>query len=572
MISIRDLLARVAARGSTPVLGQRHVGGELALSGADLAFRIERLASTFGNLGLRPGDRVALWADNSPNWVVVDLAAARAGLVLVPVFPALSADEAVEWILVGEARACFVSGRDRLLELERRRYQMPLVGHLVALDGETIGGVSTGSGETSTVPEAVAAADQATADLIALQLSRDPTGTLRSAAWTRNRWAGSLEALGAVIDTVPVETVPSQRFFCCRSLAGVEERQLCHAALARGFQVVFPRSTAVALEDLRLAESELLSLEFSHFSHLMNWVFGEVQRHGPRRQKLFQQAVQVGREALRHRFAGEVLPAELERRWKAADRWAFSEIRRYLGGRARCVLSTGTPLTQGWLTFFWAAGVPVFEGYTTDEAGWISCNTHDSKRLETAGPLLPGVELGIEKNGEIRVRRRKEAGGGHWIGTGDLGSVDEDGFLTVEGSRSSAWRIGKTRLSPSRIARAFAANHWIEHVLVARGVDDTPMALVIPDFPALAKLAKAHGLEATTPEQLCAAPKVLGFLDYQVKSINETLPEPERLKGWEYLARELEASELTSRGLPRLEVLRSVSEEFAGKLAPRIGE
>lgn len=545
------------------------LGGEgsgSSLTRAGLARRAERLGRAFAASGLQSGDRLALWAENDPQWLVVDLATARAGLVLVPLFPWLCAEEAGEQIRSTGARACFVSGPDRAASLASRGGELPSVEIRVVLAAgedraegwaELEPFLETGDGEAAELPA------EADTDLVALQLDRDETGELRAYEWTSDRWAANQRALEAV------PMAPESTFFCCRSLAGVEERLLCDAALTRGVRVVFPHSSETALEELRETGAEILSLDFSHGKHLMNRVFAEVQRNGPRRQKLFQQAVQVGREALDLRLRGEELPEDLERRWLAADRWAFSRIRGFLGGRAETVVVTGTPFTQGWLTFFWAAGVPIFEGYTTDRFGWIAGNRPTAKRLESAGPLLPGVEARFDSEHRLETRFHPESAesAAEWIPTGELARLDVDGFLTVEGSAAEAWERGGTRLSPSRIARTFAANHWIDHVLVARGRDDAPVALVVPDFEALSRLAKAHGLTATTPAELCAENKVLGFLDYQIRSINETLDEPMRIESWEYLHRELEAHELTSRCGPRASVLQTASEEFLAKLA-----
>ena len=221
-----DSLTALASGDTIPTLVR--LGGEgsaSSLPGADLARRAERLGRAFVASGLQAGDRLALWAENDPQWLAVDLAAARVGLVLVPLFPWLSAAEAGEQIRCVGSRACFVSGHERASGLGEEG--LPTVEIRVVLSADE--GPAEGWVELETFLEAgddaAEVAAETGSDLVALQLDRDEAGELRTYEWTRERWQANLRAL----ESVPMAAGSS--FFCCRSLAGVEERLLCHSAI-----------------------------------------------------------------------------------------------------------------------------------------------------------------------------------------------------------------------------------------------------------------------------------------------------------------------------------------------------
>ena len=537
--NLAELFLAAIAKPRPDGLLHRKSGAYEPVSTAELASRVERLAAALRHRGVAPGDRVALLAENGPDWPVVDFATLAVGAVLVPLYPALPAEATLRRLAASDARWLFVQGRGRLDALLARRGELPELQRLVLLDG-----VARGDGVDHLESLLQSGADVAEGTLQSLAQERRPTdpATLiysadlgaepRGALLTHGEMAHHIVNLGEVL---PIDD--RQTAMCALPLATVVERTLHFLYFHRGAAVAYPESPATVDRDLAQARPQVFAAVPDVFKRLMNRVYAGVQRGSEEQQARFRSAVAVGRDALPYRLEGDLPPGEAGRLLAAADQEVFRAIRQHLGGRAEIVLAVGRPLSEGWLTFLWAAGIPVFEAYCPDaRTPLLTANAPGAIRLGTVGRPLTGVEVRLS----------------------DVGELDHDGFLTLTGHRRERFvSAGGGWISPPAIEALLEASHFIRHALVVGRDGKPPAALLAPDFGRLDAAAEAHGVDFTSRRELLRDPRVRGLFAGEVANANQGLEAEQQVEAWELLADELSfaAGELDPFGMIRRPVL-----------------
>ncbi len=550
--TLADLFLNLAERPDAGTLRYRADAGWASQSTSDLAGRVRGLAAGLRQLGIEPGDRVALVAGNSPDWVATDLATVALGAVLVPIDPALPLKETAHLIEASGARAIFADTRDRLDGLSElagiSETARVLVGERATDDGAT---------DLETLIEnGTASADEV--DALARERKPDDPATLlfplggneEGVLLTHGQLAASV---GSLAQTLPVEE--RHVALCSRSLASPGERALNLLYLIKGATVAYAESPATVDQDLVEIRPHVFSAIPGVLKTVMNRVYDGVRTSALPRQIAFRVSVNVGRRALPQRLSGKTAGLGLT----MADRAVFAGIRDQLGGRAEIIVAAGPPVSQGWITFLWAAGIPIYEGYELAEVGsYATMNVPGAIRLETAGRPLPGIEVRIAADGEILLRgpviaESVSVDSEGWFATGSVGRLDSDGYLRLAGRKADLVTTNSgSEISPMLIERLLATSHFVRNALVYAVPDGPPVALLVPDFEVLDHVAKAHGFVAE-PEELIKAPRVRAIFDSEIENFNATMEGEEQVRTWDLIAADLSvgAGDLTPVGTPR---------------------
>jgi long-subunit acyl-CoA synthetase (AMP-forming)/cytochrome P450 len=552
--------------GGAPAFQVKVDGRYVAVPRAEALERARRLARGLAALGVAPGERLALLAGNGPDWVAADLAALAAGAVTVPLQADLAAGEAVRLLRDSGVRWVLASGA-RLAELLARRGELPEVRTWVQLDGAP----PEGSGAIP-LAELLQRGDAATApDLETLVRRRRPeepatllhtpgtAGEPKAVELTHGNLAAAVHGLAEVVEVRPGDVV-----FSYLPLARPAERALLYVCLHRGATLAWAESEATADADARLVQPHVLSTTPDFWKRLLNWLFQTVQASSPRRQRIFHTAVIVGRQNLAHRIEHR-RPPGAQAGWLAlADRLVFSRIRQRLGGRFRFALSGVDRIPHGWITFLWAAGIPVYETYSLTEAsGVVALNTPRAIQPATAGVPLPGVEIKIAEDGEILVRGETVARQGRpapavdaegWLHTGDAGAIDEAAMLVVQGRRSDLIdRPGDPKVSPGMLETLLRSSHFVSHVFVAGEGRPYNVALIAPDLKTMPRMIKRFNLEDKTHAEVMADPRVREHFDHEIKGFNAKLATHDKIQAWHLLTDDFTPAggELTPAGTLR---------------------
>jgi long-chain acyl-CoA synthetase len=350
-------------------------------------------------------------------------------------------------------------------------------------------------------------------------------------------------------------------------LAHVLTRLIEVVAVDVGAVLAFGRP-ATFLEDL----AEIRPTHFLAVPRIFEKVYSKVseQTSGPLAGRLFDKAVDVGREVRELERRGESPGPVLRAEYALADRQLFSSVRDLFGGRVRLALTGAAPVKTELLEFFDACGVPVLEGYGLSEtAGAATLNTRKDFKFGTQGKPLPGVEVRIAQDddansdgrGEVLVRGANVFGGYYrmpeetadafdsdgWFHTGDIGSFDEDGFLTLGGrTKDIIITSSGKNITPVNIEAALSSHRWISQAVVYGDDKQYLVALLTLDPDDIADLAEKAGTEPD-PHQMAGSDDVRAQLEKVVDEINQQFARIEQIKKFAVLDRPLsqERDELT---------------------------
>ena len=294
-------------------------------------------------------------------------------------------------------------------------------------------------------------------------------------------------------------------------------------------------------------------------------------------------ATEVGGNVQDLRIRGEQVPADLQAAFDRFDEELFSKVRSAFGGRLREAVTGAAPIAPEILEFFWAAGVPVLEGYgMTETATAATTSTPENHKFGTVGRALPGVELKIADDGELLVKggnifagyyKNADASFGAvedgWLHTGDLATIDEDGYVSIVGRKKDIIiTAGGKNLTPANFENDMKQSRWVSQCVMHGDRRPFPVALVTLDEEEIVPWAEAEGVEDTSMSALANDPKVLALIQAEVDRANGRLAQVEQVKRFVILDHDLsqETGELT----PTLKVKRNVVNDKYADLFDRL--
>jgi long-chain acyl-CoA synthetase len=543
----------------------------------DFAAWVRALARTLDRWGIRPGDRVAQMAENGPHWMTIDFAVLALGAVHVPVYATLLPEGAAYVIRDSGARVVFVSGRERLAGLLAVRDQMPEVERFVLI-GEAP--PQEGVAAASVSDYGAALAEGADVDPVEFDrwLGRARPGDLATLIYTSGTTGdpkGVMLTHGNLASNASVcaGILPMKRDWTSLSflpLAHSLERTVTYVYLLCGVSIAYAESVQTVAQNLLEVRPHVMASVPRVYEKVRGRVLESAAQARGIKRRLFDWALRTGHRELPSRLAFDSPSLGL----RIADRLVFSKIQARLGGRFEYAVSGGAPLGKELAEFFWAAGVPLLEGYgLTETSPVIAVNTPDSVRLGTVGRPIPGVEVRIAEDGEILSRGPHIMKGYFglpddtaaaiddegWFRTGDIGALDADGFLSITDRKKELIvnAYGKN-IAPAPIENELKNGRWTAQAVVVGDRRPFLVALVVPDFEALAPWAKARGLDGG-PAEWVADERVRALFAEEIAHANSHRERFEQIRAFELLPRELtlENGELT----PTLKVKRRVVHE-----------
>ena len=309
------------------------------------------------------------------------------------------------------------------------------------------------------------------------------------------------------------------------------------------------------------------------FEKIYSLTAAQVEQGSPEEQEQFRQAVKLGVKVREMRNKGEPVPEKLERAFEKADQQLFSKVRAAFGGKLREASTGAAPIAPAILEFFYAAGVPVLEGYgMTETTGVATVSTVENFKFGTVGRPLPGVEIRIGEDGEILMKgpnvfqgyykneeATSEAIVDGWLHTGDLGELDEDGFLRITGRKKDIIiTAGGKNLTPANIENDLKQSRWISQAVMYGDRRPFPVALITLDPEEIVPWARKQGLP-TDLGSLANEPKVRELVQNELDRVNSKYAQVEQIKKFTILDHDL--SQDTGELTPTMKVKRSVVNE-----------
>jgi long-chain acyl-CoA synthetase len=551
-------------------------GSWLPISSNDFVARVKWLSCGLETLGVKPGDRIALLCENRPEWSVIDFACQCYGAALVPIFPTMVASQADYLLNDSGTAVAFASTQDQAQKVLDARSNCPGLKHVVVIDEVPFGGIRSyekvlQDGKAAYEKNPAAFDQRADArtpdDLATLIYTSGTTGEPKGAMLTQDNFISNTLAGCSILpfdsNNVALSFLP---------LSHVFERLIEYCYYHRGVTIAFAESLEKLKEDFLEVNPTMFGAVPRVYEKVYSRIQEKVAAGSPLKQKLFAAALEVGKEVLALRAKKKTPGAVLAAKHFLFERLVYSKIREAMGNRFRFAISGGAPLSKELAEFFWAFGVEIYEGYgLTETSPVIAVACPSAWRLGTVGKILPGVEARIADDGEILTRgphvmkgyyRKPEAtkeaiDPDGWFHTGDIGLIDEDGFLKItDRKKEIIVNSNGKNIAPAPIENALKNEVFVSQAVVIGDRRKFLSCLMVPDPEKLVSWAAANGAEGEAPEELIGDPRVLAIFQDIIDRWNKGKPHEQMVRKFGLVASEftIEGGELT----PKLSVKRRV--------------
>ena len=571
----RMLRESATSFGPLEAMRYRDAGGWHSITYAALGTRIEAMARALVSAGIEAGDRVAIFAPNSPEWAVADFGVLTAGAVGVPIYATDTARQAEQVFLDSGAKLLFVGGQeqyDKAVAFESGPPAIVALEPATRLSDPRSSSLAdflsrATSGSAAEVDARLSAAKLE--DLATIIYTSGTTGDRKGAMLTHANFASQFRALDERF-----QFGPEDRSLCFLPLSHVYERAWSYFVFRSGAANVYlrdPKDAVVAMPEVR--PTAMVSVP-RLYEKVYAAIQDRVSKSPPLRRRVFRWALAVG-AAFEHasRTGRRVGPA-LRVQHALADRLVLSKIREAVGGDKKFFSAGGAPLSKEIEEFFLSVGLLVCQGYgLTETSPMVTCNSPGAFRFGTVGRPILGCEVRIGDAGEVQVRGDNVMKGywgkpaetaavfeDGWFRTGDVGVLEPDGYLRITDRIKDLIITSQGKnVAPQRVEGMLAGHPLLEQVVVVGDRRSFLSALIVPNFPALEERARKDGIPFATREELVKRPEVVALYEQILRERSGELAGYEQIKRFQLLPRELsqEAGEVT----PTLKVRRRVVEQ-----------
>ena len=545
--------------------------------------RVARTHFELRNVGIAAGDRCALLSENRWEWAVTDFAMMTAGVVSVPIYPTLPAQQIRYLLEHSESRVIFVSTEEQLEKVLSIWDHLPALEGMVIFDsydtdderitalGSLLGEKPLSGDEREDFEQAISAVQPD--DLASIIYTSGTTGTPKGVMLTHGNFCSNVRDIGLKVyeDDVALSFLP---------LSHVAERIADYVFFYDGASVAYAESLEAVPQNLLEVKPTVAVGVPRFFEKVHDKVQAAVAAAPAVRRGLFNWAIGVGKESAPYRLENEPMPLGLRLQSGLADRLVFAKLRGRLGGRIRFFMSGAAPLPLHVAEFFYAVGIKICEAYgLTETSPVVSLNYPDSLRFGTVGRVIRNVEVKIADDGEILVRgpnvmlgyyrdeeRTDEVIRDGWFHTGDIGKIDEDGYLSITDRKKDLFKTsGGKYVAPQPIENQIKTSSFVSIAVVVAEGRKFPSALIVPDFEKLQQYAQQQGIDVANRGTLVRHARIVSMMENEVDSACQGLARHEQVKKVALLEEEfsIDKGEIT----PTMKVRRrEVEKRYADRI------
>jgi long-chain acyl-CoA synthetase len=569
----------VEQQGEKPALLVKREKQYRPITYTELGRRVYALARALHELGVRKGDRVAILAENCPEWAITDWATLCLGAITVPIYPTLTAPQVGEILRDSEPKALVVSDKK-----QRRKACEAVEG--TGLNPQMICIEPDSSSETpnfeqmlnqpGTLTEsalrALVEASQPE-DIVTFIYTSGTTGEPKGAMLTHHNLITNIEAVLELIDWRPDDV-----FLSFLPLSHVFERMGGHfLPIYAGLTIAYAESLFTLATDMVEVKPTMMLGVPRFYASVMDRILASVRQMPPLRQKLFYRMLEVGTVYAQCWREGRRAPLGVRLQHAVLDKLVASKIRERVGGRLRYFISGGAALPKEVAEFFHAFGILIIEGYgLTETSPVLTVNPPRAPRFGSVGKPIRGVEIKIAEDGEILARgpnimlgyyKKPEATAAAidpdgWFHTGDVGHIDADGYLYITDRKKDILVLANGKnVAPQPIENLLKQSELVQEAVVYGDGMSAPVALIVPNIDALRAFAKQEGIEADG-DALLNHDAIQRRFRQELERVNRELADFQRIKGFRLISKpfSIETGELT----PTLKVKRRVvAEKYA---------
>ncbi|MFZ2050587.1 MAG: AMP-dependent synthetase/ligase [Solirubrobacteraceae bacterium] len=560
-----------AAHGERVAVRYKRDGEWHDVSFAQLANIAEEIGLGLIDLGIAPGERVCILANTRPEWSYADMGATEAGTVVVPIYQTNSPQEC-EWV-ISDSGACaiFCEDESQLAKIEEIRDRVPSLRHVIVFDPPA-----------EQTPLSAITLDQlrergrihAPAELEARRAAVKPQDpfTIIYTSGTTGPPKGCVLTHGnyrAIVDMIVERGLLD---------SNAEDIVYLYLPLAHSFAlllqlVVFDLGVTLAYfggdtKQIIVELSEVKPTYLPSVPRIFEKIYTLVSANVD--PEMLAKATSVGMKVRELELEGKPIPQELQGPFEEADERLFKNVRAAFGGRLREAVSGAAPIAKEILEFFFACGVPVMEGYgMTETATAATASRPGEHRFGSVGKPLAGVQVKIADDGELLIKGpnifsgyygQLDSGFGAvvdgWLHTGDLGRIDEDGFVYIVGRKKDIIiTAGGKNLTPANIENEMKQCRWVSQAVMHGDRRPYPVLLITLDEEEIVPWASSEGLPDEVAS-LANEPQVVAMIQAELDKVNARYAQVEQVKRFAILPADLsqETGELT----PTLKVKRNV--------------
>lgn len=552
------------------------------ISSREMIARIEHIALGLYSIGLRKNEKAAILAANSPEWTLSDAGCQFAGVVDVPIYTTL-APPSVRYILNDSgAKVLFIENRSAYDRVAEVLPECTTVTKLIFFDAERVGELADAISlsDLESEGEKLRASDPDLSvklrdaidpqDVATLIYTSGTTGEPKGVMLTHTNIISNVIDAGEKYDfsvhDISLSVLP---------LTHVFERSAMYLYIFNGMSVYYAESIEKVPDNLR----EVRPTIFIGVPRIFEKVYAKAKlkaaQAGGVKEQIFDWAIEIAKQFATAKEKGERASFGLSLKHRIADRLVYKKLREFFGGRLRACITGGAALSDDIFLIFTGAGITIMQGYgLTETSPVITSNNPHAVRLGTVGKPIHNMRVRIAADGEIEASgpgvmlgyynkpeaTREVFTDDGWFRTGDIGELDDDGFLRITDRKKELFKTsGGKYIAPSPIEQMIRSSRFISQAVLVGNERNFAAALVVPNFEMLESYVKLKGLDPDTAAEMCAHPKIVDLIERQVSAATKGLARFESVKKIVLLENELsvEGGELT----PTLKIKRRVVEQ-----------
>jgi long-chain acyl-CoA synthetase len=521
----------------------------LPISSAEFLRRVAGLSMAFVELGVKPGDRVGLFAGNRPEWHTADFAITGAGGITVPVYFNESHDRMTYILGHAGAKVVVVCGAPQLEKLLACRPNLPDLEHIIVADGGA--GVPA---ECLRYETLIASAGGAEIAAYRMRASQVLPGQLASIIYTSGTTG---EPKGVMLTHTNISSNATDSFSASGlksdvdialsflPLAHIYGRTMDYVLLFNGISIAY-------VEDLNFLSDALLEVKptvLAAVPRVFEKIYARIMEKGTKnvglKRKLFDWGMNVAMRAAPWRCGMGPASPLLKLQWALADKLVFSKIRAGTGGQLHTVFSGGAPLSKQLAEFFWSVGILIYQGYGLTETSPVLTSNYPNNRVGSSGKPIPNVLIAIAPDGEILAKgpcvmqgyykspeaTREVISEDGWFHTGDIGYLDAENYLFITDRKRDLLKTSAGKfVAPQPIENALKTSPYILNAMVVGDQRKFIVALLVPNPATIESRAAEQGMTFASNKEMVAHPWVRKLIEEEVARLTTHLAQWETVK------------------------------------------
>ena len=540
------LLGRVASHPSIPVFERRDdAGAFVPMSGQEFLDEVRAVAKGLMASGMQVGDAVAILARTSYEWTLVDWATWWIGGVPVPIYETSSPSQ-IQWIASNSGvRFAIVEQARHREDMESVRGELPALEQIGVLEDGILDVLKERGVQVADEDLEARRTAQSLADVATIIYTSGTTGRPKGVELTHGNFVDTTRSAVTLLGDVVLP--PGSRMLMFLPLAHVFARLLTVLAVSHPATTAFTPDTKNLLPDLEAFRPTFLLAVPRVFEKVYNGAEAKAVAGG--KGKIFAMAAETAIAWSRAKMAGSV-PVTLRLRHALFDRLVYSTLRNAMGGQVSWAVSGGAPLGERLAHFFRGIGVTILEGYgLTETTAPVAVNMPWDVKPGTVGPPLPGSAVAIADSGEILVKGVMVFKGYHdnpeataealkdgWFHTGDLGSLDEDGSISITGrTKELIVTAGGKNVSPAPLEDVLRSHPLISQCMVVGDQKPFVAAVLTLDEEMLPTWLRNNGLPEMTVAEAAKDERIYAELQTAVDRANQTVSRAESIRVFEVI-------------------------------------